>query len=565
MRTKSYDYVIVGGGSAGCVLANRLSADPDNRVLLLEAGGSGRNPLYRVPLIAGKLSRSHFDDWNYQTVPQDGMAGRRVDWPRAKMLGGCSMIAGMLYVRGHPSDFDTWAQLGNRGWSYREVLPYFKRAEDHEAGADAYHGSGGELFVRGPRSDNPVLTAYIEAGRQAGYPLTDDFNGETQEGFGRYHCNIKNGQRWSSARAFLDPARRRRNLTVLTGAQATEILFEGTRVTGVAYRRRDRDERVHVDREVVLCSDAVNSPHLLMLSGIGPADGLREHDIPVRVDLAGVGQNLQDHLDLSISHACTRPVTVFGLLALDRFLVATARALLWGSGPATVFPQEAGGFIRSEPDLEVPDLQAHLLPLLVDHMKLRPPFAYLFDRNPLERHGYAVRTSLLRPHSRGTIELWSRDPFAKPVIRPMYLSDRRDIDLFRKAVDLARDILSQDALKPLDGGEIDPGPEIQSDAEIEAWIRQTATTEFHPTSTCSMGQGPDAVVDPELRVYGVEGLRVADASIMPVITGGNTNAPTMMIGEKAADLVLGRVPPESERPDSEPETTGSEPAPSGLG
>ena len=241
--TEGYDYVIVGGGSAGCVLANRLSADPDNRVLLLEAGGSGRNPLYRVPLIAGKLSRNHFGDWNYQTEPEAGVNGRRVDWPRAKMLGGCSMVAGMLYVRGHPSDFDTWAELGNRGWSYREVLPYFKRAEDHEEGASAYHGGGGELFVRSPRSDNPILSAYIEAGRQAGYPLTDDFNGETQEGFGRYHCNIKNGQRWSAARAFLDPALPRPNLTVLTGAQATEILFDGRRARGVAYRRGGRDER----------------------------------------------------------------------------------------------------------------------------------------------------------------------------------------------------------------------------------------------------------------------------------------------------------------------------------
>ena len=428
--TETYDYVIVGGGSAGCVLANRLSADPETRVLLLEAGSSGRNPLYRVPLIAGKLSRSHFDDWNYETVSQDGLAGRRVDWPRAKMLGGCSMIAGMLYVRGHPSDFDTWAQLGNRGWSYRDVLPYFKRAEDHEDGADTYHGSGGELFVRGPRSDNPILTAYIEAGRQAGYPLTDDFNGEFQEGFGRYHCNIKEGQRWSSARAFLDPARRRRNLTILTGAQATEILFEGLRASGVTYRRRGRDARVRADREIILCGGAVNSPQLLMLSGIGPADGLKEHGIPVRVDLAGVGRNLQDHLDLSISHACTRPVTVFGLLAFDRFVVETGRALLLGSGPATVFPQEAGGFICSEPDIEVPDLQAHLLPLLAERMKLRPPFAYLFDRDPAAGHGYAVRTSLLRPHSRGTIELWSRDPLAKPMIRPNYLSDQRDVEFF---------------------------------------------------------------------------------------------------------------------------------------
>ena len=546
--TEGYDYVIVGGGSAGCVLANRLSADPDNRVLLLEAGGSGRNPLYRIPLIAGKLSRNHFGDWNYETEPEAGVNGRRVDWPRAKMLGGCSTVAGMLYVRGHPSDFDTWAQLGNRGWSYREVLPYFKRAEDHEEGASAYHGGGGELFVRSPRSDNPILSAYIEAGRQAGYPLTDDFNGETQEGFGRYHCNIKNGQRWSAARAFLDPALPRPNLTVLTGAQATEILFDGLRARGVAYRRGGRDEQAAADGEVILSGGTVNSPQLLMLSGIGPADALAAHGIPVRADLPGVGRNLQDHLDVSICHASRRPVTVYRLLAMDRFVLETGRALLFGTGPATVFPQEAGGFIRSAPDLEVPDLQAHMLPLLVDHMKLRPPFAYLFDRNPTEGHGYAVRTSLLRPYSRGVIELRSNDPFAKPVIRPSYLSDRRDVDLFRRAVDIGRDVLSQQALEPFDAGEIEPGPEVRSDADIEAWIRRAVTTEFHPVGTCRMGRGTDAVVDEELRVIGVDGLRVADASIMPVITGGNTNAPTMMIGEKAVDLVLGRAPLGNEGP-----------------
>ncbi|MBH62409.1 MAG: choline dehydrogenase [Alphaproteobacteria bacterium] len=540
--SENYDYVVVGGGSAGCIVANRLSADPNNRVILLEAGSSGRNPLYRVPLVAGKLSHGHFNDWNYQTEPDPGVNDRRMDWPRAKMLGGCSMIAGMMYVRGHPSDFDTWAQLGNRGWSYREVLPYFKRAEDHEFGADEYHGTGGELHVRGPRSDNPILPAYIEAGRQAGYPLTDDFNGESQEGFGRYHFNIKDGQRWSTARAYLDPVRGRPNLTVLTGAHATEIQFDGHRASGITFRRNGQDSRVNAEREIVLCGGAVNSPQLLMLSGIGPADALTSHGIAVRVDLAGVGRNLQDHLDLSVCHASRQPVTVFSLLSADRFAIAVARALLFGTGPATVFPQEAGGFIRSEPDLEVPDLQAHLLPLLVDRMKLRPPFAYLFDRNPVDGHGYAIRTSLLRPHSRGTIELRSADPFANPMIRPNYLSDRRDIDLFRKSVHISRDLMSQEALKPFSAGEIEPGNQVQCDEDLESWIRKAATTEFHPTSTCTMGEGTDAVVDGELRVYGVDGLRVADASIMPVITGGNINAPTMMIGEKAADLVLGKKP-----------------------
>ena len=542
--TRNYDFIIVGGGSAGCVVANRLSADSNNRVILLEAGTRGRNPLYRVPLVAGKLSRGHFSDWNYQTEPDPGVNCRRIDWPRAKMLGGCSMIAGMLYVRGHPSDFDTWAQLGNRGWSYREVLPYFKRAEDHEFGADEYHGAGGELYVRGPRSNNPILTAYIEAGQQAGYPVTSDFNGGSQEGFGRYHSNTKNGVRWSTARAFLDPARRRPNLTVLTGAHATELLFDGKRVSGVAFRSNGRNVRVTAEREVILCGGAVNSPQLLMLSGIGPADSLAGHGIEVRSDLAGVGRNLQDHLDLSICHASRQPATIFNLLPVDRFALEVIRALLFGTGPATIFPQEAGGFIRSEPDLEVPDLQAHLLPLLVERMKLRLPLAYLFDGKSEDGHGYAIRTSLLRPYSRGTIELKSADPFEKPVIRPNYLSDRRDIELFRKSVHIGRDIMSQEALKPFDAGELEPGVHIQSDEDLDSWIRQSATTEYHPTSTCAMGHGPDAVVDDELRVYGVDGLRVADASIMPVITGGNINAPTMMIGEKVADLVLEKSPME---------------------
>ena len=536
---ENYDYVVVGGGSAGCVLANRVSTDANVRVLLLEAGGSGRNPLYRVPLVAGKLFPRRLDDWHYRTEPEDELDGRRIDWPRARMLGGCSVIAGMLYVRGHPSDYDRWAALGNRGWGYRDVLPYFMRGEDHEGGADAYHDVDGELHVRRPRSDNPLLAAYIEAGRQAGYPATEDFNGETQEGFGRYETNIKDGRRWSAARAYLDPARRRSNLTVCTRAQATEILFEGRRAVGVAYRRYGRRGLVRATREVIVAAGAVNSPQLLMLSGIGPATALERVGIPVRADLPGVGQNLQDHLDISIRHACTRPLTVYRLLALDRLAVELGRALLLGTGAASVFPQEAAGFIRSAPDVPIPDLQAHLLPVLTDRIRMRPPFAYLFDRDPADGHGYAVRISLLRPHSRGSVELASSDPLAKPLIRPMYFSDRRDLALLRRAIEIGRHILAQDAFKPFDRGEIEPGPELQGDAAIEAWIRRAVTTEFHPVGTCRMGRDAMAVVDDALRVIGFEALRVADASIMPTIPGGNTNAPTMMIAEKASDLILG--------------------------
>lgn len=537
---ESYDYIIVGGGSAGCVLANRLSADSHIRVLLLEAGGAGRNPLYRVPLVAGKLFRRLYDDWHYCTEPEAGLDGRQVDWPRGRMLGGCSVIAGMLYVRGHAWDYDHWASLGNRGWSYRDVLPYFTRGEDHEGGADAYHGVGGELHVRRPRSDNPILTAYLEAGQQAGYALTEDFNGESQEGFGRYETNIKDGHRWSSARAYLDPARARPNLTVRTRAHATQILFEGDRAVGVAYRRLGRVGHVRAAREVVLAAGAINSPQLLMLSGVGPAEALQKVGIKVRTDLPGVGQDLQDHLDISICHACTQPLTVYRYLSLDRLTVELARTLLFRTGPASVFPQEAAAFIRSAPDVEVPDLQAHLLPVLADRVRVRPPFAHLFDGDPTDGHGYALRISLLRPHSRGAVELVSSDPFAKPRIHANYFSDARDLKLLRRSITIGREILAQDAFKPYDAGEIAPGPAAQDDASIEAWVRSAATTEFHPVSTCRMGQDPMAVVDDNLRVIGVEGLRVADASIMPAMVGGNTNAPTMMIGEKASDLILGR-------------------------
>ena len=535
-----FDYIIVGGGSAGCVLANRLSADPNNRVLLLEAGGAGRNPLYRVPLVAGKLFRRVYDDWHYQTEPEDGLGGRSMDWPRGRMLGGCSMIAGMLYIRGHARDYDHWAQLGNRGWSYRDVLPYFMRAEDHEGGADDFHGVGGELHVRRPRSDDPILAAYLEAGRQAGYPATDDFNGKSQEGFGRYETNFRNGRRWSSARAFLDPARPRSKLTVRTRAHTTEILFDGNRAVGVAYRRRGAMHQVRAERQVVLSAGAVNSPQILMLSGIGPAAALETAGITVRHNLPGVGQDLQDHIDVSILQACTQPVTIYRILALDRLVVELTRTLLTGSGIASVFPQEAAAFIRSAADVDVPDLQVHIMPLLADRVRVRLPFAHWFDRDPVEGHGYAVRLSLLRPYSRGVIELASNDPFAKPLIKPNYLSDERDLAVMRRSVEIGRDILAQDAFKEFDGGEIEPGANVTDAASTDTWIRRRATTQFHPTSTCRMGRDPMAVVDDELRVIGVEGVSVADASIMPTMIGGNTNAPTMMIGEKASELILAR-------------------------
>lgn len=529
-----FDYVIVGAGSAGCVLANRLSADSSSRVLLIEAGGRDSNPLLRVPILTGHWLRGRRHNWCYETEPQPGLDGRRVAWPRGKVLGGSSAINGMVYTRGLRSDYDTWAQAGLSGWSYDDVLPYFRRSEDRDRGEDEFHGAGGPLAVFRPESGNPLFDAFLDASAQAGYPRTDDFNGEKQEGFGRYDFNIRGGRRNSSATAFLDPARTRPNLAIWTGCQASRIVLKDGAATGVELIRNGARETVTARREIVLSGGVVNSPQLLMLSGIGPADALRQHGIEVARDLPGVGRNLQDHVLARVQYACLQPVTLHDLRRPDRAAAAVLRAVLFGTGPGAAFPLLCGGFFRSRPELDAPDLQCHFLPGLSSGSLRLNPFG---GRDTLDRHGFMANVYQLRPLSRGAITLRSADPSEPPAIQPNYLSEEADRRTLRDGVRALRRIFAQPVLDEFRGEELSPGPETESDDQIDAWLRETAGTVFHPVGTCKMGGDALAVVDGELRVRGIGGLRVADASVMPRITSSNTHAPTVMIAEKASDMI----------------------------
>jgi choline dehydrogenase len=536
MARQSYDYIVIGAGSAGCVLANRLSADPSITVLLVEAGGRDWNPLLRVPIMTGLFLRSRFHNWSYRTEPEPELDNRRLAWPRGRVLGGSSAINGMVYIRGTPMDYDAWAQGGLADWSFERVLPDFKRAEDHHGGAGRHHGAGGPLTVSRPAPDNPLSDAFVAAGVALGHPPTDDFNGPDQAGFGRYDFTIGGGRRRSTANAFLDPARTRPNLRVLTGAQVTRIVVEAGRAHAIELIRRGRAVRIAAAREIVLSGGTVNSPVLLMQSGIGDPDHLGAHGIAVTAPLPGVGRNLQDHLLVRVSYECRQPITLDNLLRADRAALAVLRALIFGTGPAARFPLEAGAFIKSDPALSEPDLQSHFLPGL-STAALRLPFFAPPSAGP-GGHGFFANIYPLRPSSRGTIELRSADPLAPPAIRPCYLSDPADRALTRRGVRILREVFAQAAFDPYRGREIMPGPGVQSDRDLNAWISAEADTAFHPVGTCRMGTGPDAVVDGQLRVIGVQGLRVADASIMPAITSGNTNAPTIMIAEKAAAMMM---------------------------
>ena len=538
---QTYDYVIVGGGTAGCVLAARLTEDPDVRVLVLEAGGGDRNPVFRIPLMTGTLLRNRYANWLFETEPVPGMDGRRLLWPRGKVIGGSSTINGMVYVRGLPIDFDGWAQHGLPAWSAARVQPYFLRSERYEPGPSAAHGGDGPLRVSRPAPySHPLAAAFVEAGTQAGYPQTPDFNARP-EGFGRYDFNIAGGQRWSTARSFLDPARARPNLTVVTHAQALRIDVVGGRAVGVQARVRGRAQGFRAVREVLLCGGVVNSPHLLMLSGIGDADALARFGIAAVRHLPGVGRNLQDHVLVRVEHDCLQPVTLQGLMRADRAALAFFQALLFGRGPMASFPLDAGAYLRSDPALDTPDIQCHFLPGL-STAALRLPGL----RVPPKRHaghGFFANAFQMRPESRGEIALASADPLAPPAIRPNYLSAAKDRLVLRRAVGILREVFAQPAFDPYRGRELSPGPEIRSDAELDAWIRRTADTVYHPVGTCRMGDGQDCVVDQELRVHGVEGLRVVDASIMPTITSTNTHAAVIMIAERAADFIRGRAAP----------------------
>ena len=537
-RARSFDYVIVGAGSAGCVLANRLSADPDCSVLLIEAGRKDRNPLFRLPMLMGRLFHSGIYNWSYHTEPVPSLVGRSLYWPRGKVLGGSSTINGMVYVRGNRHDYDRWAQMGLAGWSYDEVLPAFRRSEGHVERDDAYHGRAGELTVCRARGTNPLFDAFVEAGRQAGHPVNDDFNGPEQLGFGRYDFTIRRGKRCSTSTAFLRPIRHRRNLAIATDSLVRRVVVDGGRATGVEVAGGAGARTIHAEREVILCAGTVNSPQLLMLSGIGPGDELRQHGISVLHELPGVGRNLQDHVDCVLAYSCTKPVTLYRHLRVDRLIGSVAAGLLFGRGVATTFPYEAGAFLKSRAELVAPDIQVHFMPALENAANLHIPNP--FRKAPVEdSHGFSLRVGPLNPESRGWIGLRSADPADAPLIQPSYLQSEADCRTTIAGIRMVRDVIAQPALDAYRGPELAPGDTLQSDGDLFTWLRANAMTTFHPVGTCRMGTDPLAVVDASLAVHGIARLRVADASIMPVIASGNTNAPAIMIGEKAAEFILG--------------------------
>jgi len=524
----TYDYVIIGSGSAGSAMANRLGEDYRLRILVLEAGPADSSFLLKMPAGFASLGETSPYNWRYETVPQVHCNNRRMYWPRGKTLGGSSSINAMLYVRGHAWDYDHWRQLGNEGWSYQDVLPFFKKAENNERGGDEFHGTGGPLNVADQTDPSPLNDAFLKACEQAGHKRVTDFNGATQEGVGQYQVTQKNQERWSTASAYLRPAveRNKNNVHVVTGALVERIILDKNRAMGVRYVVNGRDEVARTDREIILCGGAVNSPQLLMLSGIGPADHLKSVGIKPLHDLPGVGGNLQDHLDAMVLNYCKTSGVTY-----DRSNKLWSLYRYWKDkkGPGTSPIAETGGFLSTRSGLAAPDIQLHFLPVMVvDHGRTR-----------LNKNGFSLHACTLRPESKGTIRLASADPKAHPLIDANYLAERKDLDTLIAGVKMSRDILAQSGLDPYRGDEYSPGASVKTDAEIEQFVRAKCETIYHPVGTCKMGPATDAnaVVDNQGRVYGLEGLRVVDASIMPSLIGGNTNAPTIMMAEKIASVI----------------------------
>lgn len=544
MAEGAFDFIVIGAGSAGSVLAARLTEDPQVRVLLLEAGGANTSVLVRMPAGVGTLIKQKSKhNWGFWSEPEPHMDGRRMWHPRGKGLGGSSAINGMVYIRGHARDYDQWRQMGLDGWSYADVLPYFRKAEDYcandpDGGADQFHGAGGPLKVNwGENSDHPLYRGVIEAGRQAGHKVTPDFNGADQEGFGRYQLTIHDGQRWSAARGYLAPiAGKRSNLSVVTGARVHRIVVENGRAVGVEYSLGQGKPVIRADAraEVLLCAGAFQSPQILQLSGIGDPLALRAKGVTPVHALKGVGANLQDHLDVTLNWACTQPISLYNEIRGLRQLKVGLQYLLTGKGTGRQNGLEAGAFLKSRPDLDRPDLQIHfVIAIMQEHAKVQA-----------KRDGFTLHVCQLRPESRGRVSLSSTDPYADPSILTNFLAAEEDRRVVREGIRIAREVAGQEALAPYRAEEIWPGAHVESDADIDAWVRAKGETIYHPVGTARMGTADDplAVVDKDCKVIGLEGLRVIDASVMPTLIGGNTNAPTIMIAEKIADVIRGLPP-----------------------